>query len=220
MRALVVGDGHIGQAGAVEEAAEFLDVAEAQARMALRDLGGRARADLRGRVAEEALHALPAGLGPPGEGNPPTRSRSAHALGQRGLGIGEMAEPEAARHRVERLVGKRQMLDLRNPEVDALTQLPGKLDHPRRQVDAGDVRAAPLRLGSKQPGARRHVEVPRPGGDSCGGEQRPDGEPGDAGEERVIGRRHRIVGAALERPQALRLLRREVRPASRHRQLL
>src|SRR5262249_42638086 len=150
MGGLVVLDPHRVETGAVEEPAELLDIAEAQAGMALRQLGRRARANLRDGIAKQALHALPAGLGPPGEGNDTARPQRAHALGQRRFWEREMAEAEAAGYRVKGAVWKRQTLDLGNPELDIWMELAGKLDHSRRKVHRNDTPAAPVCLGCKE----------------------------------------------------------------------
>ena len=97
---------------------------------------------------------------------PAAGTQHAAQLAQRELEVGDVAHAEADGRRVERRVGERQR------EHVALHPLERRLaaralEHPLREVEAGDARRAGLRVGDREvAGAARRVEhaVARPHG--------------------------------------------------------
>src|SRR5262245_36234207 len=73
-----------------------------------------------------------------------------------------MSEAEATDDRVKGTMCKRQMFDFGFAKIDARMEPPRQFDHPRRQIDADDLRPAACSRGCELTGSGRHIEEMRP----------------------------------------------------------
>ena len=101
------------------------------------------------------------------------------------------------------------MFDFAFAKIDAWVEPARQFDHPRRQIDADDLRLAACSRGCELPGSGRHLEEMRPRTQADRVEERRNGYSGDRREKLLVGRCQSIMALAFERAQLLCLAGRQ-----------